>query len=119
MPSSCRTICCRSTPRRSRRTLEEAARIGTLVPRTRSSHTPCRKLDSELRVQRGTRIIELLVSLGFRSSHESIPRGCTNFGIGTLVPRTRSSHTPCRKLDSELRVQRGTRIIELLVSLGF
>jgi hypothetical protein len=32
-----------------------------------------------------------------------------------LVPRTRSSRTSCREFDRELRVQRGTRIIELLV----
>src|SRR5467141_4090862 len=29
--------------------------------------------------------------------------------MGTLVPRTRSSQTPCRKRGCELRVQRGTR----------
>jgi succinate dehydrogenase/fumarate reductase flavoprotein subunit len=33
-----------------------------------------------------------------------------------LVPRTRSSHHNCRESDCELRVQSGTRIIELLVS---
>src|ERR1700730_2407470 len=33
-----------------------------------------------------------------------------------LVPRTRSSHRNCRESDCELRVQSGTRIIELLVS---
>src|SRR5690349_24066990 len=34
----------------------------------------------------------------------------------SLVPRTRSSHHNCRESDCELRVQSGTRIIELLVS---
>jgi hypothetical protein len=34
-----------------------------------------------------------------------------------LVPRTRSSRMLCRAFDRELRVQRGTRIIELLVVL--
>src|SRR5712691_4055821 len=34
-----------------------------------------------------------------------------------LVPRTRSSRTICREYDRELRVQRGTRIMELLVVL--
>src|SRR5262249_9843542 len=34
----------------------------------------------------------------------------------TLVPRTRSSHDNCRESDCELRVQSGTRIIDLLVS---
>src|SRR4029077_5294388 len=39
------------------------ARIGdALVPRTRSSHYNCRESGCELRVQSGTRIIELLVS---------------------------------------------------------
>src|SRR5215468_4847771 len=33
-----------------------------------------------------------------------------------LVPRTRSSHHNCRESECELRVQSGTRIIELLVS---
>src|SRR5215813_5842399 len=33
-----------------------------------------------------------------------------------LVPRTRSLHHNCRESDCELRVQSGTRIIELLVS---
>src|ERR1043166_6591989 len=33
-----------------------------------------------------------------------------------LVPRIRSSHFDCRESDCELRVQSGTRIIELLVS---
>ena len=56
-----------------------------LVPRTRSSRTPSGKSDRELRVQRGTRIIELLVVLGFRSSHENVPRNDANFGIGPLV----------------------------------
>src|SRR6516164_11140316 len=32
-----------------------------------------------------TRVISLLVSLRFRSSHESVPRGLANFGIGTLA----------------------------------
>src|SRR5262245_58076282 len=34
-----------------------------------------------------------------------------------VVPLTRSSGTGCRGLDRELRVQRGTRIVELLVVL--
>lgn len=34
-----------------------------------------------------------------------------------LVPRTRSSHHNCCESDCELRVQSGTRIIDLLVSL--
>ena len=42
-----------------------------LVPRTRSSHHNCRASDCELRVQSGTRIIDLLVSQ-FRSSLRSV-----------------------------------------------
>src|SRR5436190_23008924 len=57
-----------------------------LVPRTRSSRIPCREFDRELRVQRGTRILELLVVL----DSEVRKRGCrtndANFGIGPLVP---------------------------------
>jgi tripartite-type tricarboxylate transporter receptor subunit TctC len=56
-----------------------------LVPRTRSSRTLCGKHDRELRVQRGTRIIELLVVLRFRSSYPNVLRVLTNFGIGPLV----------------------------------
>ncbi len=56
-----------------------------LVPRTRSSRAVCRESDRELRVQRGTRIIELLVALGFRSSPKNVPRVLANFGIGPLV----------------------------------
>ena len=56
------------------------------VPRTRSSRTSCGECDRELRVQRGTGIIELLVVLGFRSSYLSLPRVLTNFGIGPLAP---------------------------------
>jgi hypothetical protein len=37
-------------------------------------------------------------------------------GQRDLVPRTRSSHHNCRESECELRVQSGTRIIELLVS---
>src|SRR5207244_9150420 len=51
-----------------------------LVPRTRSSRISCREFDRELRVQRGTRIIELLVVL----DSEVRKRGCrtndANFG---------------------------------------
>src|SRR6516162_5025215 len=32
-----------------------------------------------------TRVISLLVSLRFRSSHESVPQGLANFGIRTLA----------------------------------
>src|SRR5207245_8358097 len=40
----------------------------------------------------GTRIIELLVSLCFRSSHSRPPQGCANCGIGTLVRYQLAQH---------------------------
>jgi hypothetical protein len=46
----------------------------TLVLRTRSSHHNCRESGYELRVQSGTRIIELLVSF---DSEVRIGAGCT------------------------------------------
>src|SRR5262245_19278634 len=73
-----------------------------LVPRTRSSRTPCGKCDRELRVQRGTRIIELLVVLRFRSSYLSVPRVLTNFGIG---PLGRLSQSPIPLTSRAWRVQ--------------
>src|ERR1700730_735565 len=42
-----------------------------LVPRTRSSHILCGESQCELRVQTGTRIIELLVSFRIRSSRRA------------------------------------------------
>jgi tripartite-type tricarboxylate transporter receptor subunit TctC len=59
--------------------------VPSLVPRTRSSRTPCGTCDRELRVQRGTRVIELLVILRFRSSCLNVLRVLTNFGIGPLA----------------------------------
>src|SRR5215831_5951692 len=56
-----------------------------LVPRTRSSRTPRGKCGRELRVQRGARIIELLVAPRFRSSYLNVRQVLTNFGIGPLV----------------------------------
>src|SRR5262249_16829016 len=56
-----------------------------LVPRTRSSHTFCGKHDCELRVQRGTRIIELLVSLDSEFRKPGCRTNDANFGIGTLA----------------------------------
>src|SRR6516162_6577326 len=64
----------------------------SLVPRTRSSHGRAARVFANFGFKSGTRITALLVSLWFRSSHSSVPQGCANFGIGTLVPRTRSSH---------------------------
>src|SRR5947208_16908520 len=44
----------------------------------------------------GTRIIELLVVLGFRSSHENVPRNDANFGIGPLVGGHAGGRPDCR-----------------------
>src|ERR1043166_8192454 len=44
---------------------------------------------------------------------------CAMISPSHPVPRTRSSHRNCRESDCELRVQIGTRIIELLVSFDF
>src|SRR4029079_6496249 len=55
------------------------------VPRTRSSRSEAASPTANFGFKRGTRIMDLLVSLRFRSSHESVPRYLANFGIGTLV----------------------------------
>src|SRR5262249_56354201 len=61
--------------------------IRRLVPRTRSSHYNCGESDCELRVQSGTRIIELLVS--FDSE--------VRYGTCCKTGRTsESGHSPCR-----------------------
>jgi hypothetical protein len=61
-----------------------------LVPRTRSSRIPRREFDRELRVQRGTRIIELLVVLDSEVRKRGCRRNDANFGIGPLVRRNRA-----------------------------
>jgi hypothetical protein len=64
-------------------------------------------------------------ALGFCNSGNKKLGRCVKFrrGVhpandiaGPLVPRTRRSHHCCRESDCELRVQSGTRIIDLLVS---
>jgi hypothetical protein len=55
-----------------------------LVPRTRSSRISCRAFDRELRVQRGTRIIELLVVLDSEVRKQGCRTNDANFGIGPL-----------------------------------
>src|SRR5262249_42741325 len=55
-----------------------------LMPRTRSSHTYAASPIANFGFKRGIRIICLLVSFRFRSSHESVPQYVANFGIGTL-----------------------------------
>src|SRR5262249_58521114 len=58
--------------------------VHTSAPNPKSARQ-CRKSDRELRVQRGTTIISVASGLRFRSSHESMPRGLANFGIGPLA----------------------------------
>src|SRR5262245_21116841 len=41
-----------------------------------------------------TRLVNLLVSLRFRSSHASVPQGLANFGIWTLAPVMRAAAMP-------------------------
>jgi hypothetical protein len=57
------------------------------VPRTRSSLTHAARPIANFGFKRGAGIIELPVSLGFRSSHDSVPQMSANFGIGTLARR--------------------------------
>src|SRR5689334_25197611 len=56
-----------------------------LVPRTRSSHRNCRESGCELRVQSGTRIIELLVPFDSEVRKRMCPQNDANFGIGALA----------------------------------
>src|SRR5437016_4876673 len=92
LPEIVMAICLRAAPPRCNIGVRLATRNGNtlessriLVPRTRSSRISCREFDRELRVQRGTRIIELLVVL----DSEVRKRGCrtndANFGIGPLA----------------------------------
>src|SRR5262245_62407943 len=48
-----------------------------------------------------------LVVLRSRSSYLNVLRVLMNFGIGSLLPRTRNSRTSCGKCDRELRIQKG------------
>jgi hypothetical protein len=61
---------------------------GHLVPRTRSSHHNCRESDCELRVQSGTRIIELLASFDSEVRTASRPKR-----VSSLFPANRRSLT--------------------------
>src|SRR5262249_53111922 len=65
-------------------------RVGTaLVPPISSSYRGCSKLVKELEIESGTRIIELLVPLCFRSSCQRVPPCITNFGSGALAGMSR------------------------------
>ena len=55
------------------------------MPPISSSYSGCRKLVKELEIESGTRIIELLVPLCFRSSCQRVRPGNTNFGSGALA----------------------------------
>jgi hypothetical protein len=61
------------------------ALTAALVPRTRSSHILAASPIANFGFKRGTRIVDLLVSLGSRSSPEGVPQMLANFGIGTLA----------------------------------
>src|SRR5690242_1527545 len=63
----------------------------TLVPRTRSSHYDYRESDCELRVQSGTRIIELLVSF---DSEARIGRAARFGELRNRDTRCRAAHVP-------------------------
>jgi hypothetical protein len=56
------------------------------VPRTRSSHPLAANPIANFGFKRGTRIIELLVSLDSEVRMGSLPQVRANFGIGTLGP---------------------------------
>src|SRR5690242_8506497 len=60
---------------------------GYLVPRTRSSHRSRRESGCELRVQSGTRIIELLVPFDSEVRKRVCSQNDANFGIGALSLR--------------------------------
>src|ERR1700730_367402 len=64
-----------------------------------------------------TRVISLLVSLRFRSSHESVPQGLANFGIGTLgsvlvYKSTRRELTTRREGANVRPAKRGRHVVE-------
>src|ERR1700751_2241900 len=75
-----------------------------LVPRTRSSHHTCRESGCELRVQSGTRIIELLVP--FDSEVRSRARR-------KMMRASESGHYILVSFDSEVRIGRAGRLGEL------
>src|SRR5690242_15194104 len=66
---------------------ERYTHVPRLVPRTRSSHHNCRESGCELRVQSGTRIIELL-PFDSEVRKRVCPQNDANFGIGALVRRS-------------------------------
>src|SRR5262249_10391377 len=100
-------------------TIAARLRQRTLVPRTRSSHNNRCESGCELRVQSGTRIIDLTSALRFRSSHQSVRQGRANFGIGALA-LPRFCHAKRREV---LRVEQRTsgtmpRLYPFLLAVG-
>src|ERR1700736_4436452 len=78
----------------------------------------CGALGCELRVQKRhykDRVASGLIDSEVRTS---APKMLTNFGIGTLVPRNRSSHKFAERSDANFGFRSGTTRIELLVSLS-
>src|SRR5690349_4042076 len=107
-------------------------RENSLVPRTRSSHHNCRESECELRVQSGTRIIELLVSFDSEVRYGACGKlkrtsesghWCGGSEVRIILaasPRCgllNQSHTRFNKLpvpfDSEVRIGRAARLGEL------
>src|ERR1700736_4436454 len=78
----------------------------------------CGALGCELRVQKRhykDRVASVLIDSEVSTS---VPKMLTNFGIGTLVPRNRSSHKFAERSDANFGFRSGTTRIELLVSLS-
>src|SRR5262249_16513104 len=78
----------------------------------------CRTRGCELRVQKRHdkhTFASVLIDSEVRTR---APQTLTNFGIGTLVPRTRSSHRFAEPADANFGFKSGTTSIHLLVSLS-
>jgi hypothetical protein len=124
--SSARTACVRRMPSTER--MQRRRGHAPLLPTCRGaiSLRRCRHLLDDLSFCPNARfhwrlllaISTALISFGSRKSIFCliVPAEWTQPEASkTLVPRTRSSHHNCRESGCELRVQSGTRIIELLV----
>src|SRR5215510_6720709 len=84
-----------------------------LVSRFRSSQTRAGPSDAHFGIKGTLELFDFWCGFGFEVPKGAFGYNGRNFKSTALVPRTRSSRTPCGKCDRELRVQRGTRIIEL------
>ena len=104
-----------AAPKNARELANHNTAAGNLVPRTRSSHHNCRESGCELRVQRGTRIIELLVPFDSEVRKRVCPQNDANFGIGALVLHTASlACTGFRRLLSGCRDPVASHSIEIV-----